>query len=226
VNRVPRPASEARLLGDWSPAGLPLTEPATADIEVRASRQRRTTARRPREGTADDGPAARLPEDARQGKPSRRKFPSRLYVVVDELIGDRLTLSVSAWPQVDDRGRVRFNRSSGSWRIGVETPAFARFLFVHREPREHATRELRIGDVFAARRRPRANLDRFDETLADPADWMAAPVVDITAEAREVVKAAFYSAVCPVLRPEDSSRDAMIVAEAERRVRTEQEKDA
>ena len=141
----------------------------------------------------------------------------RLYIVVDELIGDHLTLSVAEWPQVDARGRARFPRVGGRWRIGARTPDLAQFLFLHRSP--DPTRELRIGDVFAATLREEADLDELDETLTEPWQWLAPPLVDISAEARDLVKTAFYSAVAPALRPEDNSRDRTILEEDERAFR-------
>lgn len=135
----------------------------------------------------------------------------RLYIVVDELIADHLTLAVARWPRVDERGRLRFPREAGRWRIGATTAELASFLFVHRLPEEHATREVRIGDVFAASEVEGTDLDKLDDEVVDPWDWISPPVVDITSEARSQVKAAFYSAVAPSLRPHENERDASIV---------------
>lgn len=135
----------------------------------------------------------------------------RLYIVVDELIGDHLTLAVARWPRVDERGRLRFPRDAGRWRIGATTAEFASLLFVHRVPEEHETREIRIGDVFAASEVEGTDLDRLNDEVVDPWDWISPPVVDVTSEARSQVKAAFYSAVAPALRPRDNQRDARIV---------------
>lgn len=140
----------------------------------------------------------------------------RLYIVVDELIGDRLTLAVARWPRVDQRGRLRFPRQAGRWRIGATTADFARFLFVHRTPKEHTTREIRIGDVLAASQVDGADLDELDDQVVDPWDWISPPVVDVTSEARSQVKAAFYSAVAPSLRPHENERDATIVENVKR----------
>lgn len=149
--------------------------------------------------------------------------PLRLYIVVDELIGDHLTLSVAEWPVVDTRGRARFPRVGGRWRIGASTQELAQFLFVHRSP--DPTRQLRIGDVFAAGLRDGVELDTLDETLVDPWEWLAPPVVDISAEARDLVKTAFYSAVAPALRPEENSRDRAILDDADRAFRPVEERD-
>ena len=40
----------------------------------------------------------------------------------------------------------------------------------------------------------------------DPADWLKAPVYDISADAREKAKEAFYAAVAPTLLPQGATR--------------------
>ena len=146
-----------------------------------------------------------------------------LYIVVDEMIGGHLTLSVAPWPSLDARGRVRFPRAQSRWRIGARTVELRRFLNSHRLPRDNATRALRIGDVFAATLVEGADLDALDDNLVEPREWIAPPVTDISADARDLVKTAFYSAVAPLLRPEENRRDEAIVQEADRSFPIEQE---
>ena len=103
------------------------------------------------------------------------------YVLVDEIEGGMVGLAVSDWPRTDEQGRLRFD--SEPVQIIVDRGAFERFLDAHREP----SRPLRIGDVFAAR-----------TDTDDPAHWIEPPVHDVTADAREAAKIAFYAAVAPI----------------------------
>ena len=104
------------------------------------------------------------------------------YVVVEEIEGGMVGLAVSDWPTTDDKGRLRFG--SEPVQAALELVELERFLDLHRQP----SRPLRVGDVFAARtgRRPR------------PGGWIEPPVHDVTADAREAAKIAFYAAVAPV----------------------------
>jgi hypothetical protein len=107
------------------------------------------------------------------------------YIVVDEIEGGMVGLSVSDWPRTDEQGRLRFDSEPLS--VVVDRRAFGRFLDEHRQP----TRPLRIGDVFAARTRP-------VEPSLNPERWIEPPVHDVTADAREAAKIAFYAAVAPI----------------------------
>lgn len=107
------------------------------------------------------------------------------YILVDEIEGGLVGLAVSEWPRTDEQGRLRFD--SEPMQVAVDRRAFERFLDEHREP----SRPLRIGDVFAARTRPA-------EAGLDPERWIEPPVHDVTADAREAAKIAFYAAVAPI----------------------------
>ena len=119
------------------------------------------------------------------------------YIVVDELESGRAGLSVYRWPRVDEWGRVRFLLDEGPVLVGVPVETLRRFVWRHRLPRRGARRPLRIGDVFAAE-----TSGQPPQRLDDPAEWLRPPVYDITADAREAVKAAFFAAVAPTLDPE------------------------
>lgn len=106
------------------------------------------------------------------------------YIVVEEIEGGMVGLAVSDWPRTDAQGRLRFDAEPVQ--AGVDRAALEQFLDRHRQP----SRPLRIGDVFAARTGP---------PTADPAGWIEPPVHDVTAEAREAAKIAFYSAVAPII---------------------------
>lgn len=108
------------------------------------------------------------------------------YIVVDEIEGSMVGLSVSEWPRTDEQGRLRFESEPAQ--VAVERKAFERFIDEHRAE----SRAIRIGDVFAARTRP-------VEPSLNPERWIEPPVHDVTAEAREAAKIAFYAAVAPII---------------------------
>jgi hypothetical protein len=105
------------------------------------------------------------------------------YIVVEEIEGGMVGLAVSDWPTTDDKGRLRFD--SEPVQAALELVALERFLDLHRQP----SRPLRVGDVFAARTGP---------PTTSPEGWIEPPVHDVTADAREAAKIAFYAAVAPV----------------------------
>jgi hypothetical protein len=75
-----------------------------------------------------------------------------------------------------------------------------RFLADHRLPAELQARPLRTGDTFAVR--ARRDLRAHPPTIAErqrPEEWFASPIYDISADARDVAKSAFYGAVAPTL---------------------------
>jgi hypothetical protein len=123
--------------------------------------------------------------------------PERLsYIVVEEMIGDAIGLSVCDWPEVDDQGRLKF--VARAILVGVERGWLEEQLLEHRTPHDIAERGLRIGDVFAA-----ADVElraREEESQLTISTWTP-PINDLTAEARDAAKTAFYGAVAPVLDP-------------------------
>ena len=135
----------------------------------------------------------------------RGRDPSGLsYVVVDEIEGGAVGLAVSEWPRVDAEGRLRFR--SPPLLLGADRASLERFLGEHRSPRELAERPLRVGDVFAVQARPE-RLQQAEEVEARlepvlaPEEWIVPPVYDVTPDARDAAKAAFYGAVVPTLDP-------------------------
>jgi hypothetical protein len=129
-----------------------------------------------------------------------------VYVVVDELAAGVAELIVSEWPGVDDSGRLIFDlgadRSLAAFAADVQALLEERVPVVQGGAAPAAEESLRrrplqVGDVFGAVLR---------ETLADDVDtpgelghWLRAPVVDLTAEAREAAKVQYYAAVSQVL---------------------------
>jgi hypothetical protein len=134
------------------------------------------------------------------------------YVVVDEIVGTSVGIALSAWPTLDDKGRLRFSEGAPKT-LGADRLALESFLADHRLPRELAGRPLRIGDVFAVRTIESA-LARVEEELAGPSrlqpflapeTWIEPPVYDVTPDAREAAKTSFYSAVAPILAPTEAA---------------------
>jgi hypothetical protein len=143
------------------------------------------------------------------------------YVVVDEILGASVGLTVSPWPTLDEKGRLRFFEGEPKT-LGADRAALERFLSEHRLPREHGDRPLRVGDVFAVRTIEPA-LAAVEQELADtrrlepflaPEEWILPPVYDVTADAREAAKASFYAAVAPVLAPTEAALLEEIVERA------------
>jgi hypothetical protein len=121
------------------------------------------------------------------------------YIAIDE-IGDILvTLLVSGWPELDESGRLRFPDFEPT-AVDVDTAAFEAFLSEHRRPRDLADRPLREGDAFAARTTGTEELEPAERR--DPGRWILAPVYDVTADARDAAKAAFFSVVGTPLPPD------------------------
>jgi hypothetical protein len=113
------------------------------------------------------------------------------YAVIDERDqpDGLLSFVLSSWPRLDDLGRVRHHHDR---LVGVAVPAgdWQVMLAERRVPEVLRDRPPRIGDAFGVM------LQRRDARhLLDP----IGPVVDITADARDAARAAFYGAVaCPL----------------------------
>jgi hypothetical protein len=139
---------------------------------------------------------------------------SFLYSVVDEKIEGLVTVSFSSWPLVDEDGRLSFAADEAPTLV-FEEAMLSEFLAQTRElsaaqeaPSGLISRELRVGDVFAVRPRPR--LARVVEGEARqpgrpviPGRWLSPPVFDVTPDARDAAKLAYYAAAA-VLLPEST----------------------
>ena len=130
------------------------------------------------------------------------------YIVVDELHEGIAGLVVSPWPRDDERGRLHFAGESESTRGSRprrtrcgELLSERRAPIVARRRRRGAARRrcgrapVAIGDVFAARL-------RGEPRPGDPAGWLAAPVLDLTAPAREAAKAQTSAALSGAMNTE------------------------
>jgi hypothetical protein len=125
------------------------------------------------------------------------------YVVVDEIDSTLAILLVTGWPSIDRRGRPHFRDRT----IAVATAREAlERLLRGREPRHLHERDLRIGDVFAMNFRAGAPFLAATptevEAKVEPVDlnlWVEPPVIDVTPDAREMAKVAFFAAVTPTI---------------------------
>ncbi len=128
------------------------------------------------------------------GLARRKNIASLAYVVIDELESNMVGLTVAPWPTLDTRGRLHFDLER-SRSVGAKVRDLETVLAKWRTPRSVADRELRMGDVFACQVREPLP----DGELLDPKSRMVPPITDISAQAREAAKLAYFSAVAPLL---------------------------
>lgn len=130
---------------------------------------------------------------------------------MDEIVGDRVGLSITGWPAADAVGRLSFPISEGVAEAVVSAEGLCCFLdrsnlrFAPRlrGPLPRGRRELRVGVVLAGRLKPSAVHERDEEGRDDEGeewgepigDWLEEPVYDITKDARYVAKLAYWGAV-------------------------------
>jgi hypothetical protein len=138
------------------------------------------------------------------GLSRRKELATLAYVVIDELESSLVGLTVSPWPTLDDRGRLHFDLERAR-EVGATKRALETHLAKHRSPRKVAGRPLRMGDTFACGIKEPLK----DGELLEPGDWMVPPISDISAEAREAAKLAFFSAAAPLV---DRHADPEVVA--------------
>jgi hypothetical protein len=149
------------------------------------------------------------------GLANRGKVTDLSYIVIDELESGLCGLTITPWPTVDEYGRLRFDLTNAT-DVGTPVALLSAHLSAHRVPKRLAHRPPRMGDVFATTvREPPGN------SIIDPASWMGEEVIDLTADARDLAKVAFFAAVTPLLRRKDdpeilelAPRSRMIVRRA------------
>lgn len=112
------------------------------------------------------------------------------YITVDEIGEGVVTLLISDWPEVDERGRLRF---SGAPPVSVDVgeTRLAAYLAKVRLPERLRERPLREGDAFAARTTIKQRAPAPERPVSR---WLKAPVYDVTADARDAAKAAYLTA--------------------------------
>ena len=157
-----------------------------------------------------------MDEDIRGTRPWRpaglREVPARSvarlsYVVVEEIVGDRVVLAVHDWPRTDRLGRHRFHDAADRGHVVVHRSELRGVVYdgwLLREPR--------VGDTFAARIAPRVQqrLAGGDDVLLDGSlrltDVLQGEVRDVSAEARTVGKVAYFAAMSPTVPLEEVVR--------------------
>jgi len=131
------------------------------------------------------------------------------YIVIDEIVGDAVDVSISGWPDLDERGRLRFAEDEPPRTVRASAAALEKYLSRVDFQSADWPRSVRMGDVFAARIRKRKLRSREREgetspTPRGPSTWMIPPVYDVSEQARDKAKEAFYAAVSPTLRPQEA----------------------
>jgi hypothetical protein len=121
---------------------------------------------------------------------------SDLYAAVDDIADQVVIFEVSEWPRLDREGRLYFGRDPFELVVAVGTVQIA-IDQARRQARITApNRPVRVGDAFMIRGLPSPG-SAFEE---------ATMVLDISAAAREVAKAALYGAVASTLRQDYADR--------------------
>jgi hypothetical protein len=130
------------------------------------------------------------------------------YVVVDEVVENAVRLSVSAWPSVDEAGRLRFEGDERPRSVPADLKQLRTFVKAKRAGGGRSS-QLRMGTVLAVRvdksvlPEPESNEEMREHAFLKPRlpdEWMEPPVYDITGAARDKAKEAFYAAVAPTVK--------------------------
>jgi hypothetical protein len=131
------------------------------------------------------------------------------YVVVDEVVENAARLSVSAWPSVDEAGRLRFEGGERPRSVPADLRQLRTFVKSNRAVGGGRPPRLRMGTVLAVRvdksvlPKPESNEEMREHASSEPRrpdEWMKPPVYDVTGAARDKAKEAFYAAVAPTVK--------------------------
>jgi hypothetical protein len=137
------------------------------------------------------------------------EFRRLSYVVVDEIVEDAARLSVSSWPRVDEQGRLHFERAERARSVRADVKELRRFVSASRADRGGDPPRVRTGTVLAVRvdksvlPEPESDEEMREQANPDPphpGEWMEPPVYDVSADARDKAKEAFYAAVAPTVK--------------------------
>ncbi|MBA3430835.1 MAG: hypothetical protein H0U16_05075 [Actinobacteria bacterium] len=144
----------------------------------------------------DVKPRPWLPKSLREEGLKAESLSALSYIVVDELIGDSVGLSVARWPDADDRGRLRFDVIDGPEEVAVSRRELLRFLekSIGSNGSGALAGDLRIGDVFAAEVK-KSGAPAWPPPLSR---WLG-ETYDVTHDARTLAKLAFYGATATKL---------------------------
>jgi hypothetical protein len=130
------------------------------------------------------------------------------YVVVDEVVENAARLSVSAWPSVDEAGRLRFEGGERPRSVPADVRQLRNFVKSNRAGGGRPSPP-HLGTVLAVRvdksvlPEPESNEEMREHASSEPRlpdEWMEPPVYDITGAARDKAKEAFYAAVAPTVK--------------------------
>jgi hypothetical protein len=135
------------------------------------------------------------------------RMPS--YVVVDEIVGDAVGVAIHPWPLADRKGRLRFTDYGEGRFAGTSRTELQTWVDEHRVAAlgpsataavtALATRPLAIGDVFSA-------TTDAEGAGVPPEALLGSDFVDLTLDAREAAKLAFYGAVGRPLDEDEAPR--------------------
>lgn len=153
--------------------------------------------------TKEVPPRPWLPGQLRKAGYDMKTVANLTYIVVEEIVGDRVGLSLCGWPDADPEGRLRFPLATLE-RVGVDRGDLHEL--VARRHGKTADVDIRIGDAFAA------EVIHPIEPGARPETWMKEPL-EITAEARKLSKLAFFAATTSVIEKDDAKRWSMLSLE-------------
>ncbi len=115
--------------------------------------------------------------------PRPRERTRKWYVVIDEIVDERVTYEAWPWPGLSERGHLAFDLAAGARRT-VTAAILHRVVAGHRAG-SASERPLRIGDTFRVTAR----------SVATPTKWEA--VEDVTQWARGKAQAAMYAVAAP-----------------------------
>jgi hypothetical protein len=119
-----------------------------------------------------------------------RPRASDSYVVVDERDEGVIVLVVAAWPRLDDLGRLDFRGRRRS--VTVSEAALNEVVKRRAKRPDGVDRHVRISDTFSVRGR----------VTGDPSAW--GRIVDVSGEARDQARIAYYAAVAPRATPKEA----------------------
>ncbi len=135
------------------------------------------------------------------------------YAVVDDQDDDTTVLAVADWPYVDYRSRLVFGETRD---MDLETEPLWQFLIRFRcdvgpdgelrtpifgERRTLRRRDIRVGDTFALSRAAVESLEAIARGEEPDLDAPSIVVLDVSADARDAAKIAFYAAATGTLDP-------------------------
>lgn len=139
------------------------------------------------------------------------------YVVLEELVDHRVVLMAWSWPKADNAGHLFWSSRDEARPLVAIVDQDRLRAQLYRPSR--LQRSPRLGDVYAASRLGPGWGDA--KPVTDVRTLFDGPLYDISADAREAAKLAYYGAVATVRRSRTTDRDdaALLSRAAEHRSR-------